>query len=170
MFIAILHHTPGWVWALLAALVVLGLSQTRDRQASVVRVVAFPLGMVGLSLYGLVGAFGPQPLALAAWVLGAGAALGFARGAVAIRGASWKAATRSVQLPGSWVPLALIVAVFVIKYGVGVNLALQPSLAGDPAFSGGCSLAYGFFSGLFLARALSLRAVLLAPAATPRHA
>jgi hypothetical protein len=31
MFIAIVRHTPVWVWGLLAMLVAAGLSQTRDR-------------------------------------------------------------------------------------------------------------------------------------------
>jgi hypothetical protein len=84
-------------------------------------------------------------------------ALTFARGLVAAHGAEWLPETRTVFVPGSWLPLALIVALFALKYGAGVSLALHPGLAIDTAFAGLCSLAYGFFSGLFLARGWSLR-------------
>ena len=69
-----------------------------------------------------------------------------------------------LHVPGSWLPLVLIVGLFCIKYFAGASLALHPALASDSSFAGLCSLAYGSFSGLFLARALSLRS--LAPRKT----
>ena len=62
-------------------------------------------------------------------------------------------------MPGSWLPLALMVALFAVKYIANVSLALHPALARDAAFAAACGLAYGGFSGLFLARSLSLRAL-----------
>ena len=47
MFIAILQHTPVWVWGLLAVLVTLGLSQTRSRELSLTRVTVLPLVLLG---------------------------------------------------------------------------------------------------------------------------
>ena len=88
-----------------------------------------------------------------------GVALTFARSLVAVRGARWLPASQAVFVPGSWLPLALILAVFMIKYVAGASLALHPALATDAAFAGSCSVAYGLFSGLFLARGLGLRAV-----------
>lgn len=37
-FIAIVQHSPAWVWGLLAALVALGLWQARARELSLTRV------------------------------------------------------------------------------------------------------------------------------------
>ena len=160
MFIAIVQHTPGWVWGLLAVLIALGLSQTRDREASVGRVTVLPVAMVSLSLFGVIGVFGPTLLALGTWAVGMAVALLFGQRAVALRGARWSARTRRLALPGSWLPLGLILALFVLKYSAGVSLGLHPSLRAEPLFAGGLGFAYGLFSGLFLARALSLRAVL----------
>ena len=158
-FIAIVQHTPAWVWGLLASLVALGLWQTRPLEISLTRVTVLPLVLTALSLSGVLNAFGHLPIAFVAWAAGVAAALALARKAVTVRGASWSASRGLLHVPGSWLPLVLIVSLFAVKYGAGVSLALAPALASDWAFAGLCSLAYGSFSGLFLARALSLRSL-----------
>ncbi len=164
MFIAIVQHTPVWIWGLLAGLVALGLSQTRRREMSLTRVTILPLVMVALSLSGVFGAFGPSAVALGGWAAGLGAALAFGRRLVAARGASFSEPTATIHVPGSWLPLVLIVALFAIKYGVGVSLAMHPALATDMPFAAAISLAYGCFSGLFLAQGLALRHLAKRPA------
>lgn len=157
MFIAIVQHTPAWVWGLLAVLVSLGLLQTRDREMSLLRITVLPLVMLGLSLSGVLSAFGHLPVAIGGWSTGVAAALAFGRQFIAVRGASWVPQTGTLHVPGSWLPLALMVGLFTVKYVAGASLAMHPTLAADAAFAGPISLAYGCFSGLFLARAGSLR-------------
>lgn len=164
MFIAIVRHTPVWVWGLLAALIALGLSQAREREVSLMRATTLPLVMIALSLSGVFSAFGHFPVALGGWAAGVGAALVFGRHFIVARGARWSAQTATLHVPGSWLPLALMVALFSLKYVAGVRLALHPALAIDIAFAGLISLAYGLFSGLFLARGLSLRNLARMPA------
>ena len=159
MLILILQHTPTWVWAVFAALTTVGLAQTRARDVSLLRVTILPLVLVALSLSGVFSAFGHAPIALGGWAAGLGVVLTFAREAVAVRGASWSPRSGTLQVPGSWLPLALMLALFAIKYVVGVSVALHPQLRTDALFAGLCSLAYGSFSGLFLARALSMRSL-----------
>ena len=159
MFIAIVQHTPIWVWGLLIALVALGLWQARDREMTLMRVTILPLVLIALSASGVLTAFGHQPIALGGWAAGVAAALTIGRQFVAVRGARWSAETARLHVPGSSLPLTLIVGLFCIKYFAGVNLAMNGSLATDANFAGLCSLAYGTFSGLFLARALSLRSL-----------
>jgi hypothetical protein len=159
MFIGIVTGTPIWVWFALAALVGAGLWQSRARSMSLTRVSILPLVLLGLSLASVSRTFGTVPVAFAGWALGLGASLGLGRAVVAPRGARWSAATATLQVPGSWLPLALILALFAVKYIAGVSLAIHPILANDAAFAGTCSLAYGVFSGLFMARALSLRSL-----------
>lgn len=151
MFIAIVQHTPVWVWGLLAVLVALGLSQTRDRQVSLARVTVLPLVMIALSVSGVLSAFGQSPGALGGQF-------------IAVRGAAWSQQTGKLHVPGSWVPLALIVALFALKYFVGVSLALHHALAADTGFAASISVAYGGFSGVFLARGLWLRQLAKRPA------
>jgi len=74
-----------------------------------------------------------------------------------------------LSVPGSWLPLALMLGLFATKFAVGVLVALAPALRHDAAFAASAGLAYGAFSGLFLGRALALRALAAGgrPAAVP---
>ena len=159
MFAAIIQHTPLWVWGVLAALTAAGMAQLRSRDMSVARMTLVPALLTALSAAGVLSAFGRSPVAIGAWFTGLLLAGLLGRLLLAPRGASWSAATARVRVPGSWLPLALMLGLFAIKFGVGVVLAMHPGLATDAEFSVVCSLAYGTFSGLFLGRALALRAV-----------
>jgi hypothetical protein len=162
----ILSNTPLWVWGLLAALVGLGLSQARDRRASLARVSLMPLSMAAFGLWGTVSAFGSSPLlaqALGVWTLAAGLACALL--APTRASASYDAATRTYTLPGSLVPLALILAIFAIKYVVGVELAMAPRLVQDPQYALTVAALYGAATGMFVGRAARLwRLAFRAPA------
>jgi hypothetical protein len=155
MFYMIVSRTPLWVWALLAALVALGLTQTRTRQMTLVRATALPLVMMGLSLFGVLSTFGAKALPLGAWFV-ALVVMALAAKALGLwRGATWSATTSSFEVPGSWLPMAIILSIFVVKFYVGVSVGMQPSLKADTQFSIIACLIYGVFSGLFLARGLN---------------
>jgi Na+/phosphate symporter len=165
----ILGRTPTWVWGLLAALMALGATQLRRRQAGLRRVVALPAAMVGLSAYSLgsaLSASGQVPLALAIWLVTAALTVGMlvVWRAAPPSGTRYNAAHRSFDLPGSAIPLLLILAIFFTKYAVGVELAMQPAQAHNIAFAFTLAGVYGFFSGVFAAR--TVRLVRLARATT----
>jgi hypothetical protein len=159
MLVQILEHTPSWVFILFAALLVLGLSQARAREVSRARATVLPLAMVLLSLLGVLSTFTQSSLALAAWIAGLGLCLSLLGGRLAIRGASWLAETDRFRVPGSWVPLILILGLFLIKYVSGVALALHPSLAASLRVALPLSLLYGAVAGLFWGRARSVLAL-----------
>jgi hypothetical protein len=153
MLYQILIHTPRWVWLLLLALLALGLSQAVTRSASLKRITVVPLAMTGLSLYGTVAAFGGDSQILLIW-LGAVALMANAVMRLPLPDACrYDPATRRFTLPGSWVPMLLILGLFCTKYVVGVAIAMHPALALDAGFRLGFSTLYGAFSGVFLARA-----------------
>lgn len=157
----IVQKTPLWVWGLLAALLWLGISQLAQRQASAGRVLLMPVAMAGLSAYGLVSAFGAAGSAASVFAIWLAAAALLAVASLALwprppSGASYDAASRSFKLPGSAAPLALILGIFLTKYLVGVELALQPALAHDTAFALEIAALYGLCNGLFAARAARL--------------
>ncbi len=152
MLYQILAHTPLWVWAILLALLWLGLVQTVARRASLRRVILLPLAMTGLSLYGSSSNFGAIG---ASWVMWAGAALAtllWVGSSELPAGVRYNAARRIFSLPGSWVPLGLMMAIFLTKYVVGVMLAMQPALANDMATAAIVASLYGAMSGLFMGR------------------
>jgi hypothetical protein len=167
----IVSHTPMWVWGLLAALVALGSTQLRDRSASLLRVSTLPIGMTAFSLWGTLSAFGGSallPQLLAAWA--AAAAMACVPIALLPVDARYDAASRSYALRGSVVPLLLILAIFLVKYAVGVELAMAPGRVQDAGYVLTVVALYGAFSGVFLGRAARLWRLALRPAATSAFA
>lgn len=170
---AIVRSTPSWVWGLLAGLVALGATQLRERTASRLRVLAMPVAMTAYSAYGVISAFGSA--GHVAWALGCWAATAALSACLLVvidpcapRKARFDATTGNYHLPGSVVPLLLILAVFLTKYAVGIELALRPQAAALLDFAIPVCLMYGLFNGMFAARTVRLH--LLAqnrPAAVP---
>lgn len=164
MLIAIVQHTPAWVWGLLAALLWLGASHMLPRSASLRRMLLVPLAMAGLAAYGLASAFAAQASAgalsglLAIWLLAtvATAVASLWLSPNAPRGTLFDARAQRFHLPGSVVPMLLILGIFCTKYFVGVELSLSPTLSHDGSFAHQVAAVYGLFSGIFLARAARL--------------
>ena len=157
MILDILKHTPLWVYGLFVFLVYLGVLQSRTRSFTPVRLGILPAAMLAFSLYGVLSVFGASVPALVAWVVGLAAcvwgivALGFPRNA------TWSEETRTFTVPGSWLPLVIIMAIFFTRYTVNVSLALEPSLKQATGFIPAIGLLYGISSGYFLARALNIQ-------------
>jgi hypothetical protein len=164
MLPAIVRATPAWVWGLLAALIALGASQLRDRTAGLARVSAMPVAMTAFSAWGMVATFASSPVAgpaIALWLgVAATVAAVLARGPSAAR---YDAGRREYHLPGSVVPLLLILGIFLAKWSVGVELSLQPPLVRDRAFTLSIAAVYGLINGLFVGRALRLWRLALRP-------
>ena len=155
----ILTRTPPWVWGLLAAVVLLGLSQARARSVSLARVGVLPAAMTALSVWGTASAFGSSPQfisVLFAWFAAMALAVAVAALMAPAAGARYDLASRSFVLPGSWVPLLLILGIFLTKYVVGVELAMRPGLALDADYARVTGALYGLFSGTFIGRAARL--------------
>jgi hypothetical protein len=156
---AIVKNTPTWVWGLLAGLTALGLSQVRDRTASLARITIMPVVMTALAIWGIVSAFSASPMfgyVMLAWMFAAAVMLALITPMSPPKGACYDAASRTFALPGSWVPMLLILGIFLTKYFVGVELAMQPSLARDGQYTLVVGALYGAFSGIFTGRALRL--------------
>jgi hypothetical protein len=63
------------------------------------------------------------------------------------------------QLPGSWVPLALMLTIFCTRFVVGVSTGLNSPIVGTVGFVGCVSVVLGSSSGLFLSRAMRILSV-----------
>ena len=156
---AILKGTPMYVWGILAALIVLGMSQARDRTASLTRIAVMPVVMTALGIWGMVGVFGNSPVfgyALLAWVASAAVMIGLIGTMQPPKGAAYDARTRSFAVQGSLVPMLLILGIFLTKYVVGVETSMNPGLARDGEYTLVVGALYGMFTGVFAGRAIPL--------------
>lgn len=156
MILQILIHTPLWVWALFAALLLLGLWQRRERRVPRAQLLALPLALLALGLWSMAPGFVTQPVAGVLWLgaIAAATALGLRLPRPAA--ARWLADEARLFLPGSWVPLLLIVAIFSLRYAAGVGHGLHPEWRNLATVQLPLALVFGALSGLFLGRALGL--------------
>lgn len=152
----IVAHTPPWVFGLLIGLLVLGLQQTRNRQVNRGLAYVLPVGMVILSLVGVTSNFGAQLLSVSLWLAGlcAMALIGYQW--LPVKNLRYLAESNRFYIPGSWIPLVVILAIFFTKYSVAVLYALANPLTTQAAFMPVLCVVYGGFSGYFVARALCL--------------
>jgi hypothetical protein len=159
----IVSHTPTYVWALLAFLLYRGFLASRDRESSMLKVALIPGVMLVLALSGLDthGALGAGVWGV--WAVGmlAGSALSWrlTSGDLAVNRAAGTILQR-----GSWLPLALMVAIFLTKYTVAVLSAMHPELPHSLPFALGVTSLYGLFNGVFLGRLARYASAWLRPA------
>ena len=154
MFIEIIKHTPPWVFVLFFVLLILGYLQTKNRKVKLNVVFILPVSMITLSIFGVSSAFGLMPMAFASWFIGGIFSLGVSLKIVLPKSINYSSAEEKFFIPGSWVPLFLMMAIFSTKYIVGVAIARQLPIISEVEFITFISLLYGCFSGIFLSRSI----------------
>lgn len=149
MLYQILIKTPLYVWAILAFLVYRGAVSSRDRDMSTTRMLVIPLVMLVLSLQSIASQFGANPAAIAAWTVGAGAMM-LQRWTFGGKQLTRGAAPGTVRVRGNWMPLFVMMVIFVTKYVSAVMLVIQPRIGQDALFALTTSSLLGLCSGYFL--------------------
>jgi hypothetical protein len=145
-----LSGTPWWVYGLLALLVWLGLQAARPRTVSLSRVLIAPAVFIG---WGIVSLMLRSNVSDAVVWLGT-AACGAAFAVLVTRIDGVVADRRGlVRVPGSILPLARFLAIFIAKYALAVAASVRPDLRDvlAPWDIGVSGLAAGYFVGWFLA-------------------
>ena len=156
MLLQIILHTPKWVFAVFALLLWLGCRQLLTGQVSLAKVTVMPVAMTGLSLAGVISAFGDSPGALLGWAVAAAALVLVVLQQPLPAATRYDRDARKFHVAGSAVPLVLMMGIFFTKYAVGVSLAMHPELRQQASFAAAIPMLYGAFSGIFAARAVRL--------------
>jgi len=163
MFLQILKHTPLWVWGIFTVLLYLGYFQTRPHTLARRRVAILPAIFIVLSLFGIWSVFGAAPAAVVGWATGFALALLLNRRLQLPRVVHYDPADARFSLPGSFGPLALMMAIFATRYVVTVVLIMSPATGATLPFALTVSLVYGLLSGAFFARSLRILGAANAP-------
>ncbi len=150
-----LQHIPLWVLGLFIGLVALGLLQTRTRQVHKLQLLGAKVALTVVTLISVVQLWWPTPwlaIALSSWAF-TGLFVSWALSqSAAPTDASYNPATLRFTLPGSWLPLALFMAIFASKFVVGMLNAIAPETMRNLQAAIGISALYGFLSGIVIAR------------------
>jgi predicted neutral ceramidase superfamily lipid hydrolase len=151
--IQILKGTPIWVWAILAALIYLGSKQLKTRIVKRYSVLIAPIVFLFVGLM----AAGRGPLGFATWAVSliSVAALTFFVWQPT-GGARYETSGDRLHMPGSVVPMVLMLAIFLLNYVINVVLAINPAYRSELVWQVGPALILGALSGVFIGRAATL--------------
>ncbi|MGE0152648.1 MAG: DUF6622 family protein [Reyranellaceae bacterium] len=152
----IVQGAPLWVWPLLALLLFLGIRSLRTRAVPVASLVALPLAFFGLSVSNLLPLDHLAPLRIGVWV--AALLVGTVVGWLLVRPQriAVDRARKRIAVPGSVVPLLLMLAAFAGGFYFGYLFARYPELRTDPTTLALASTYRGLMSGYFLGQTLRL--------------
>lgn len=151
-FVDAITHTPLWVWILFGFLVWRGIAASRPSTTKLRRLAIIPGLLTVWGLHSLITQFPLGPASILTYVItmAIGGALGWAMvGRTNIRADKQKGL---IRLPGSWSVLALILAIFVVKYAFGYLYAVDPALGSHPGFYLSDIGASGLITGAFVGK------------------
>ncbi|SAK56082.1 hypothetical protein AWB77_01683 [Caballeronia fortuita] len=150
--IAIIQGTPTWVWVLLAFLLFRGFKAMQASTAPLSKLAIIPVIFAGMGISHLMS----SPLAgwtdIAVWIVMLGAGI---VGGVFIASRSRfivDPVARTVMLPGSLLPMALIAATFIAKFWLGFELATATNLAALSTYTMIDAAVSGIVAGIFAGR------------------
>jgi hypothetical protein len=149
---ALISHTPTWVFAIFFTLLVLGFIQSKERIVKIKTVFILPIAMIIFSFFGVSSVFGLSILTISLWGIGLATTLVIGLKLACPRLVSFSEQSNKLTIPGSWVPLFFMMAIFFTKYFVGFAVARELPIVNENMFIILLSLLYGAFSGIFLSR------------------
>jgi hypothetical protein len=146
--LAIVTHTPIWVWALFARVFFLGYQRTKDRTVALWRMLLLPLVMLVLSVSGWIG----SGLAVLPAIL-VGFAIGGVIGWLMERdGATRRLPDGQALLRGEWWSLLQVGAIVLFKYVTTVMAVMNPALGGDSVWHMGTAFISAILSAMLIGR------------------
>jgi hypothetical protein len=164
--VAVVTHTPWWVFAILAYLIWMGAKGLEPRTLPLARVFITPAVFIVWGVLGAAGRHLPPGLNAAAWI--GGAVLGAVPGALTSpRRVELDRSRNLVHFEGSPFPLVRNLIIFCVRYGLGVAAGM--SHGDDSGLALVATAVSGLSAGYFLGwTAMFWRSVARAPAITPQ--
>ncbi len=149
----ILTNIPLFVWPLFIILLVGGLRARKTNPVPLAVLLIVPCLFFIWSVFSFFGKYGYDILFILFWVscLGVGSLIGFLH--VQKLNLRFNKQKRSVEMPGSWIPLILSMSIFTSKFFIGMMGSMFPHLNGSILFLG-LELFATIILGIFAGRGL----------------
>lgn len=151
-----LTHTPTWVYVLFALLIWIGIKASKPRVMPLKKLLILPAIFIYMSTHTLLTSFAIHLFDVSIW-MGAillGMIIGWFeifRNHARIRVDKQQ---NLIQVPGSWMTLALIIIIFASKYYFSYELDVDPALADQTWFEYSMLSVSGICTGILIGRAL----------------
>ncbi|WP_327196031.1 DUF6622 family protein [Noviherbaspirillum sp. Root189] len=159
MLLQIIGNTPAWVWALLAFLVYRGVVASVGQETGLKKLFIIPIVMLGLSIQGIAGSFGASLMAAPVWLAGMAAGILASWILFSLDSVIVRPERGTVFQHGSWLPMFLMMGIFLTKYAVAVCLVMSPQLKQHAGFVISVCVLYGIFNGVLIGRLLRIVAI-----------
>ena len=151
-----LAHIPPWVFGIFALLVALGVLLSRPRAVLPIAPLLVAAGFMAYSLWGVISSFDASLANIFPWAAGLLASVLLGKQLFGPRGMTRVSGTRKILVPGSWLPLALMMGIFLVKFIVGFVRGAHLPLEMQGWFAPAVCFALGCFSGGFTTRAINV--------------
>ncbi len=148
----IIVHTPLWVWALFIYLLVRGIKARQPATVQLEKLLIVPAIFLIWDIYDLIAFRPPTVGTWTMWVTGvlAGTAIGYKL--INPKGIQPGSEPRSLQRPGDYSVLPLMMIAFLTKYVFAVLTAISPTAMAQPGLSGFAVVSGGVFAGTFMGK------------------
>jgi hypothetical protein len=151
IIIGVLTHTPLYVWAIFALIIVLGYQRTRDRAVQLWRLLLLPTVMILTAVSGMIGAGLVSIPAILA-----GLAVGGVSGWLLERdGATRRLPDGKVWMRGEWWSFVQVLLIFGFRYSLAVVGAIAPAFVADPTVHLVTAFVSSLLSAMILGRTLA---------------
>lgn len=151
---AAVSQTPWWVYVLFIFLVQRGIKASKPQVISIKKLTILPIVFIALSVHTIMIAFHVNVTVITVWLISM--IVGSFIGWILIRKHQFQVDRKHllIRLPGSWLTLILILAIFVFKYYFSYQIGSDPALAHQTMFKFSMLIATGICTGLFIGRLL----------------
>jgi hypothetical protein len=144
--LSILQGTPFWVYLIFILLIKRGISASKENTISIKRVFIAPVVLFILSLHKI-----NSPYLFSIFFI-CGLVIGYLIYQKMI--ISFNKDTKKITMPGSIIPLILMVGVFAKSYYIGYLTATSPTMLHTPHIMILIDIVSGIFSGVFIGRGI----------------
>lgn len=148
-------RTPIWVWPLFVVVLFLGARNLWTRERPLSQMFILPAMMLIVAVYNLTASSADLTLVIAAFVVSFGIGVGVGwnlvpKKVVALRDRG------AVRIPGSVAPLLVVIALLMLRYGIGYTYGRWPAMRADPALALEFSATGALLAGILWGRILCL--------------